>query len=128
VSIGAVGLGLGLGAMMIVQGITYPARYTRAFDIRPLVAAAVDGLPPDAVVFGHPDLRLSYDIYLRGRPVGELPTEKELRDRLARDPRARVVIPAALWEPMAPSLPGWRVLASATLRDRPTVLIGKVGP
>jgi hypothetical protein len=126
--IGAVGLGLGLGAMMIVQGIMYPPRYTRAFDIRPLVAAARAGLAPDGIVFGHPDLRLSYDIYLR-RPVGELPTEREVRDRLATDPRARVVMPAALWEAIAPTVgPGWRVIASANLRDRATVLIGKEGP
>jgi hypothetical protein len=106
----------------------YPPRYTRAFDIRPLVAAARAGLAPDGIVFGHPDLRLSYDIYLR-RPVGELPTEREVRDRLATDPRARVVMPAALWEAIAPTVgPGWRVIASANLRDRATVLIGKEGP
>ena len=127
VSIGAVGLGLGMAGMMIVLAFTYPARYTRAFDIRPLVAAAAAGLPADAIVFGHPDLRLGYDIYLR-RPVAELQTDAAVRERLAMDPRARVVMFASQWEAMAPSVgPGWRVLASAILRDRATVVIGKEG-
>ena len=128
VRIGAVGLGLALAGMFIVLGITYPPRYTHTFDIRPLSAAAVAGLPADAAVFGHPDLRLSYDIYLR-RPVIELPTEAEVRERLATDLHARVIMPAASWETMAPRVgAGWRVLASATLRDRLTVLIGRGTP
>jgi hypothetical protein len=119
---------MGLAGMFIVLGITYPPRYTHTFDIRPLSAAAVAGLPADDAVFGHPDLRLSYDIYLR-RPVIELPTEAEVRQRLATDPHARVIMPAASWETIAPRVgAGWRVLASATLRDRVTVLIGRGGP
>jgi 4-amino-4-deoxy-L-arabinose transferase-like glycosyltransferase len=128
VRMGAVGLGLALAGMFIVLGITYPPRYTHVFDIRPLSAAAVTGLAPNGVVFGHPDLRLSYDIYIR-RPVGELPTEAEVRARLATDPAARVIMPAASWEAIAPSVGGaWRVLASATLRDRATVLVGRSAP
>jgi len=128
VRLGAVGLGLALAGMLVVLGITYPPRYTQTFDIRPLSAAAVAGLPPDAPVFGHPDLRLSYDIYLR-HPVIELPTKAEVHERLATDPRARVIMPAAVWETMAPSVgAGWRVLASATLRDRAMVLVGQGAP
>ena len=128
IRIGAVGLGLALAGMFIVLGITYPPRYTHVFDIRPLSAAAVTGLAPNGVVFGHPDLRLSYDIYIR-RPVGELPTEAEVRARLATDPAARVIMSAASWEAIAPSVGGaWRVLASATLRDRATVLVGQGAP
>jgi 4-amino-4-deoxy-L-arabinose transferase-like glycosyltransferase len=125
---GAVGLGLALTGMFIVLGITYPPRYTQTFDIRPLSAAAAAGLPADAPIFGHPDLRLSYDIYMR-RPVIELPTKAELHERLTTDPRARVIMPAAVWETMAPSVgAGWRVLASATLRDRVVVLVGQGVP
>jgi 4-amino-4-deoxy-L-arabinose transferase-like glycosyltransferase len=128
VRLGAVGLGLALAGMFIVLGITYPPRYTHAFDIRPLSVAAVTGLAPGGTVFGHPDLRLSYDIYIR-RPVGELPTEAEVRARLATDPAARVIMPAASWEAIAPRVgDAWRVLASATLRDRATVLVGRGAP
>ena len=128
VRIGAVGLGLALAGMFIVLGITYPPRYTHAFDIRPLSAAAVAGLAPNGVVFGHPDLRLSYDIYIR-RPVAELPTEAAVRERLATDPAARVIMPAASWEALAPTIgAAWRVLASATLRDRVVVLVGQGAP
>lgn len=127
-SIGAVGLGLGLAGMLLVLGITYPARYARAFDIRPLAAAAAAWLPPDGVVYGHPDLRLSYDIYPR-RPVIELPTDQAVRERIATDTRARVIMPQAQWDAMAPRLgPGWRVLASATAGDRVMVVVGRAPP
>ena len=126
--IGTVGLGLGMAGMLIVQGITYPVRYTRAFDVRGLAAAAVAGLPRDAVVFAHPDLRLSYDVYLRRRVV-ELPKEATVRDQLAADPGTRLILPAAEWQAMAPGVdPSWRVLASATLRDRPMVVVGRGAP
>jgi 4-amino-4-deoxy-L-arabinose transferase-like glycosyltransferase len=101
--LGAVGLGLALAAMFLVLGITYPARYTHAFDIRPLSAAAVAGLPPDAPLIGYPDMRLGYDIYTRRRII-EAATEDELRARLAEEPRARVIMPASSWETMAPRI------------------------
>jgi 4-amino-4-deoxy-L-arabinose transferase-like glycosyltransferase len=123
--LGAIGLGMGLAGMFIVLGITYPTRYTRTFDIRPLAAAALVGLPPDAIVYGHPDLRLGYDLYLR-RSVGELPTEADVRERLAADARARVIMPANRWAAIAATVgPGWQVLASVTLRDRRTVVVGR---
>jgi 4-amino-4-deoxy-L-arabinose transferase-like glycosyltransferase len=126
--IGAVGLGLGLAGMLIVEGITYPTRYTRAFDVRPLAAAAVAGLPRDGVVFGHPDLRLSYDVYVRRRVI-ELPQEAGVRARLTADPQARVIMPATQWNTLAPTVDSrWRVLASADLRGRGMVVIGPVGP
>jgi len=127
-AMGAVGLGIALGAILLVEAIGYPTRYTRAFDLRPLAATAVSGLAPDAVVFAHPDLRLSYDVYLR-RQVVELPSEAAVRSRLAADRTARVIMPTARWDALAPTLDaGWRILASASLRDRAMVVIGREVP
>ena len=126
--IGAVGLGLAMAGILAVEGLTYPVRYTRAFDIRPLAATAAAGLPRDGVVFGHPDLRLSYDVYLARRVI-ELPTEANVRARLAADASARVIMPAAQWEALAPSLDStWQVLASANLRERAMVVVGRRAP
>ena len=123
--VGAAGLGLAVSAILIVEGVQAPPRYTQAFDVRPLAAAAVEGLPRDAVVFGHPDLRLSYDVYLRRRVV-ELSTEAAVRARLASNSAARVIMPATHWEAIAPTVDaGWRPLASATLRDRAIVVVGR---
>jgi 4-amino-4-deoxy-L-arabinose transferase-like glycosyltransferase len=123
--LGAAGFGAALAGVLVVAGVYAPARYTRAFDVRPLAAAAVVGLPADAVVFGHPDLHLSYDVYLRRRVV-ELPTAERVRAELASDPAARVIMPAAQWERLAPTLdPGWRPLASGTLRGRDMVVVGR---
>ena len=125
---GAVGLGLALGGILIVEAVVYPTRYTRAFDLRPLAATAVSGLAPDAVVFAHPDLRLSYDVYLRRRVV-ELPSEAAVRTRLAEDRTARVIMPTVRWEAIAPTLDaGWRILASGSLRDRAMVVVGREVP
>ena len=126
--VGAIALGLALAGMLVIEGFRYPVRYTRAFDIRPLAAAAAAGLPRDGVVFGHPDLRLSYDMYLPHRVV-ELPTEADVRARLATDAGARVIMPATRWEALARGVdPGWRVLASAELRERTMVVVGRGTP
>jgi hypothetical protein len=126
--IGALGLGLALAGMLVIEGFRYPVRYTRTFDIRPLAAAATAGLPRDGVVFGHPDLRLSYDVYLAHRVV-ELPTEADVRAQLATATHARVIMPAARWETLARGVdPAWRVLASADLRERATVVVGRGTP
>ena len=80
------------------------------------------------MVFGHPDLRLSYDIYL-GRRVIELPTEADVRAQLATAADARFIMPAARWEALARGVdPRWRVLASADLRERSTVVVGRGTP
>ncbi|HEV8587074.1 MAG TPA: glycosyltransferase family 39 protein [Methylomirabilota bacterium] len=123
--IGAAGLGLGMAGMLVVAGLTYPARYERAFDVRPLAAAARASVPAEGIVIGHPDLRLSYDVYL-GRRVMEMPNEPAVRAWLAAGAGAAFIMPAARWEPLAPGAgPTWRVLASRTLRGRPIVVIGR---
>jgi 4-amino-4-deoxy-L-arabinose transferase-like glycosyltransferase len=125
---GAVGVGLGMAGILLVEGMTYPPRYTRAFDVRPLAAAASASVPRDGVVIGHPDLRLSYDVYL-GRRVIELADEASVRARLATDTRASFIMPGARWVPLAPGAgPAWRILASRSLRGRPMVVVGRSTP
>jgi 4-amino-4-deoxy-L-arabinose transferase-like glycosyltransferase len=122
---GAVGLAVGMAGILVVVGATYPARYTRAFDVRPLAAAAAASVPADGVVVGHPDLRLSYDVYLRRR-VTEVPGEAAVRARLAAGAPATFIMPAARWEGLAAAAgPGWRVLAASSLRGRPMVVVGR---
>jgi 4-amino-4-deoxy-L-arabinose transferase-like glycosyltransferase len=126
--LGATGLGLAMAGMLVVEGVTYPLRYAQAFDIRALAAAARTGLPPDGIVIGHPDLRLSYDVYL-GHRVVELPDASSVRARLATDAHARLIMSAERWETFAPAAgPAWRVLASRSVRDRHMVVIGRGEP
>ncbi len=125
VQIGVAGLGLGMAGVLLVVAVTYPPRYSSAFDVRPLAAAAGESVPRDGVVIGHPDLRLSYDVYLARRVV-ELPHEASVRARLATDTPTAFIMPAARWQALAATAgPTWRVVASRTLRGRPIVVIGR---
>jgi 4-amino-4-deoxy-L-arabinose transferase-like glycosyltransferase len=122
---GAVGLGLSMAGILVVTAVTYPPRYTRAFDVRPLAAAARASASAHGVVVGHPDLRLSYDVYLERRVI-EAPTETAVRAMLATDSLASFIMPAARWESLAAAAgPAWRVVASRSLRGRPMVVIGR---
>jgi len=122
---GAVGLALAMAGILLVEGVAYPIRYTRAFDVRPLAAAAAANVLPGSTVVGYPDLRLSYDFYLRRRVV-EIKDEVSVRDRLAAVPYDAFIMTAERWQALAPAAdPAWRVLASATLRDRPMVVVGR---
>jgi 4-amino-4-deoxy-L-arabinose transferase-like glycosyltransferase len=122
---GAVGLALAMAGILLVEGVAYPIRYTRAFDVRPLAAAAAANVPPGGTVVGYPDLRLSYDFYLRRRVV-EIKDEASVRDRLATVPRDAFIMTADRWHALAPTADSaWRVLASATLRERPMVVVGR---
>src|SRR5207249_328839 len=53
---GAVGLALAMAGILLVEGITYPIRYTRAFDVRPLTVAAAANVGPGGTVVGYPGL------------------------------------------------------------------------
>ena len=122
-------LGLALAAVFIVLGVTYPARYARDFDIRPLAAAAVGSLAPDGAVIGYPDLRLSYDVYLRRRRVVELRDVEAVQARVRTAPRDAFIMTASRWQALAPSAdPGWRVLATARIGDRTMVTVGRSQP
>jgi len=122
---GAVGLALAMAGILLVEGVAYPIRYTRAFDVRPLTAAAAANVPPGGTVVGYPDLRLSYDFYLRRRVV-EISDEASVRTRLATAPDDAFIMTAERWQALtAAADPAWQVLASATLRDKHMVVVGR---
>jgi 4-amino-4-deoxy-L-arabinose transferase-like glycosyltransferase len=122
---GVVGLALAMAGILLVEGVAYPIRYTRAFDVRPLTAAAAANVVQSGTVVGYPDLRLSYDFYLRRRVV-EISDEASVRDRLANGPGDAFIMTAERWHALAPAVdPAWRVLASATLRNKHMVVIGR---
>jgi 4-amino-4-deoxy-L-arabinose transferase-like glycosyltransferase len=125
---GPLSLALALAGVLVVVGVAYPYRYTRAFDVRPLVAAAAAAVGPGGTVIGYPDLKLSYDIYLYPRRVVETSDEAAVRARLATGPRDVFIMTADRWSALAPNAhAGWQVLASAMLRDRAMVAVGASG-
>jgi len=116
--------GVTLVSLLVLAGITYPARYARDNDVRPLASAAAAHVGAAGTVIGHPDLRLSYDFYLR-RPVREIADEGEMRTFLASPGAEAVILPAARWQGLAPqAAPSWRVLARARVAGREMVVVG----
>jgi 4-amino-4-deoxy-L-arabinose transferase-like glycosyltransferase len=123
---GPVTLGLALVGILIAVGVAYPARYARAFDVRPLAAAAAASVPPGGQVIGYPDLKLSYDFYLRGRRVGEMSDAAAVAARVAVVPRDVFIMTADRWAALAPAADaGWRVLESARVGERNMVVVGQ---
>lgn len=126
---GAVALALALALILVIEGVTYPVRYAQAFDVRPLAQAAAMSVAPGGLVIGYPDLRLSYDVYLHRQKVVEMSDETAVRARLRATPRDAFIMTAERWTALAPDAhPDWRVLASATLRDRNMVTVGRRTP
>jgi hypothetical protein len=121
---GAVALALAIGGVFLLEGVTYPGRYARAYDVRPLAAAAVAHVPPGGAIIGHPDLRLSYDFYLR-RPVLEIASRQVLAERLAAGSPDVVIMRRAAWNTLAPEAAAWRVLSSAVVGEREMVVVGR---
>src|SRR5256885_1292486 len=122
---GAVGLALAVAGVLLVEGVAYPIRYTRAFDIRPLTVAAAANVAPGGTVVGYPGLRLSYDFYLQRRVV-EIGDEAAVQARLRTAPHDAFIMTAERWRALAPAAdPTWQVLASATVGDKSMVAVGR---
>lgn len=127
---GTVGLALAIAGILLLEGVRYPGRYASAYDVRPIAAAASARVAAGGVVVGHPDLRLSYDFYLR-RPVREIPSRDLLAGRLADSAPAVVITTRERWSALAsgaaaaPTVAAWGVVASATVGERDMVVVGK---
>jgi len=125
---GAVTVALAVGAIMIILGVTYPPRYARAFDVRGLAAAAAAHTSPDAVVIGHPDLRLSYDFYL-GRRVVEIGSSETMARLVGARSQDVVITSRQRWAELAPyAARSWGVVATGSVANREMVVVGSRAP
>ena len=125
---GALGLALAMAGVLVIVGITYPPRYTRMFDLRPMAAAIAANVPPNGTVLGHPDVHLAYNFYVR-RNIVETGDGAEVRRRVASAPPDAILISADRWRALAlPEAPAWRVLASRRLGGRTILLLGRPTP
>jgi len=112
----------------VITGITYPARYTQNFDLRPMAAAITANVPPSGTVLGHPDVRLAYNFYVR-RNIVEVREGPEVRKRIATAPPDAILVSADRWRALAlPDAATWRVLASNRLGGRTILLMGRPSP
>ena len=116
-------LAITLAGVMAVEGVAFPVRYARTYDLRPIAAAVARAAAGGAAIVGHPDLRLSYDVYV-GREGDEAPSAEALRARL-HDPAPSVIVSsAARWYAVAPDArAGWQVMHEGTVADRAIVVV-----
>ncbi|PYM93868.1 MAG: hypothetical protein DME04_09990 [Candidatus Rokuibacteriota bacterium] len=117
---------LGVGAVLIVEGVCYPARFAREFDVRPIAAAARARTSAGVAVPAHPDIWLTYDFYLR-RPVAELdrPAVERL---LASEPSGALIMSSKAWSNLQRRAhPSWRVVAARRVASREIVVLGGGG-
>lgn len=109
-------------AVMTLEGATYPLRYTRDNDLRPLAAAAARYTPSGSAVIAYPDARLSLDFYVR-RPVIEAATPEIAAALVARAPSV-VVTSRSHWPELAALLPASaRVVATGHAGGREYVVV-----
>jgi len=114
---------LTVGAVLVVEGVRYPPRVARDFDVRPIAANAAAVTPPGEPVAAYPDLELRYDFYLH-RPVVEL--ERAGVERLlAGPPRGALIVPDKSWTALQPANhPAWRVITSHRVDDQLVHVVG----
>lgn len=118
-------LALTVSAALAVAGFAFPVRYARAYDLRALAATIVREAATGAAVVGHPDLRLSYDFYVRRDGV-EAASADALRARLTDPAPAVIVTPETRWRNVsAGAPPDWRVVHVDTVADRRIVVVAR---
>jgi 4-amino-4-deoxy-L-arabinose transferase-like glycosyltransferase len=111
-----------LVVVMLVEGVMYPPRYTRANDLRALAEAATRHTPPGSAVIAHPDARLSLDFYV-GRRVIEAATPERAAALVATAPGA-MVTDRMHWTALAPLLPpSSRIVATGQAGGREYLVV-----
>jgi hypothetical protein len=121
---GGLGVALGAGAILLIEGARYPVRFARDFDVRPIAAAAQGLTPPGTAVRVYPDIELHYDFYLR-RPVVELDRAR-VEQLLAGSASGAVIMSRKSWTVLrGQAHPSWRVIvAHRVAKDEMLVLGG----
>jgi hypothetical protein len=120
---GGLAVALGMGAILLIEGARYPARFARDFDVRPLAAAAQGLTAPGAAVRVYPDIWLTYDFYLR-RPVVELDRSR-VEQLLAGSASGAVIMSRKSWTGLQPlAHPTWRVVATRRIANDEMVVLG----
>jgi 4-amino-4-deoxy-L-arabinose transferase-like glycosyltransferase len=121
---GGLAVALGVGAILLIEGARYPARFERDFDVRPIAAAAQGLTPPGTEVRVYPDIDLNYDFYLR-RPVVDLDRPR-VEQFLAGSANGAVIMTRKSWTALRPlAHPSWRVIeAHRVAKDEMLVLGG----
>ncbi len=117
-------MALGVGAILVIEGARYPARFARDFDVRPIATAASALTPPGAAVRVYPDIWLTYDFYLR-RPVVELDRAR-VEQLLAGPASGAVIMSRKSWTGLQLlAHPSWRIVAARRVaNDEMLVLSG----
>jgi len=123
---GGLVVAFGVGAILLIEGARYPARFAREFDVRPIAAAARALTPPGAAVGVYPDIWLTYDFYLR-RPVVELDRAR-VEQLLAGTASGAVIMSRKSWTGLQPlAHPSWRVVAARRVASDEMVVLGGSG-
>ncbi|MDP2627363.1 MAG: glycosyltransferase family 39 protein, partial [Candidatus Rokubacteria bacterium] len=120
----AVWLGVTLAAVLAVEGVGYPARYARRYDVRGFAERVQQHRPNGAALVAYPDATLAFDFYLR-RQIREMPRTEEVLAFLRAAPGAELITREERWSTLQGGIsPAWRPVAAATLGGRRMVLIG----
>src|SRR5215831_13798889 len=123
---GGLVVALGIGAILLVEGARYPARFARDFDVRPIAAAAQALTPPGAAVRVYPDIDLNYDFYLR-RPVVEL--DRARVEQLLANPASGAVIMSRKWWAVLrhQAHSSWRIIVDHRVNRHEMLVLGGGG-
>ena len=117
-------LAAGLGVVLAVTAVSYPARFARVNDYPAAARRIASGLDSTQPLLAYPDANLAWDFYLR-RPVRELRSEDEATALLRAAPKGRVLMRAEDWQKLKPQADAaWRTLDEGQVGRRRFVLLG----
>jgi 4-amino-4-deoxy-L-arabinose transferase-like glycosyltransferase len=121
--VGAMSMALMMAGVLVVEGVRYPPRYARYYDVREIAAAAAAVTPADGTVVGYPHLGPAYDFYLRRQLIAFKSAPFMTRFLATRSPAALITW-ADVWAELAPSAgASRRVLATRMVAGHETVVV-----
>jgi len=121
--VGAMSMALMMTGVLIVEGVHYPSRYARLYDVREIAAAAAAATPADGTVVGYPRLTPAYDFYLPRRLIA-FKSPPDMARFLATRSSAPLITSADLWAELARSAGRRRrVLATRMVAGSETVVV-----